>query len=141
MPLIRPNEVPQSIWDCFVAARNLAYLKLPYEWSGGHPGPGLTDGQRGYDCSGWSSDILRHGGILESNEALDTLELASWGEPGEGKYMTVWVINGPELEHTFVEFKIPGYEQYRWSMAAHTGTICGWYKGLSTKGYTARRRK
>ena len=130
-----------SIELCFKAAKDLANYKLPYFFSGGHPGPGLTDGQPGYDCSGWISDILRHGGILESHTALDTAELMKWGDSGEGQYMTIWVINGPELQHTFAEFKIPGEEQYRFSMAAHTGTICGWYKGMSTKGYTPRRRK
>ncbi len=144
--LVRPNEVPEPIWNCFVGAYHLANEKLPYIFGAGHPNQGYTFGiksTKADDCSGWVSDILRHGGILNShdNESLSTNELINWGLPGEGKYMTVFCINGPELQHTFVEFKIPGYEQYRWSMAAHSGTICGWYKSMSTKGYSARRRR
>ena len=133
--------VPEQVQLCFRAAKNLANMHLPYEWGGGHPGPGITHGQKGYDCSGLVSDVLRHGGILESSEALDTAELLDWGDLGIGTFMTVWVINGPELQHTFLEFKIPDEEEYKWFMAAHTGTIIGWFKGVSTKGYTPRRRK
>lgn len=134
-------SVPKEIDLCFSAAINLANYRLPYEFGGGHPGPGLTNGQKGYDCSGWCSDILRHGGIEESNEALDVKEFASWGDEGEGQYMTLWYHIGPELEHCFLEFKIPNEEQFKFSMAAHTGTICGWYKEISTAGYSCRRRK
>jgi hypothetical protein len=135
------SEPSQEISLCFAAAKNLAKEKLPYFYSGGHPGPGLAHGQTGYDCSGVVSDVLHHGGILYSSTALDTAELLSWGDSGEGQYMTIWVHDGPELQHTFIEFKIPSEPQYKWFMAAHTGTIIGWYQFMSTKGYTARRRK
>jgi hypothetical protein len=143
--------VPNSVLLCFGAAKNLAKYKDPYIFGGAHPYVGYTLGMKsdikGYDCDGWISDILRHGLLLESSVAMvindnkDEPQVEDWGEPGEGKFMTIWYINQPELQHCFLEFKIPGEEQYRWSMAAHTGTICGWYKEVSTKGYLPRRRK
>jgi|ERR1700722_2728402 len=139
------TTVPNSVLLCFGAAKNLAKYRDPYQFGAGHPYPGYIDGiksnTKNYDCSSWVSDILRHGLLLDSSVALDTAEFLNWGEAGEGEFMTVWVINGPELQHCFLEFKILGEEQFRWSMAAHTGTICGWYKEVSTKGYSPRRRK
>lgn len=145
------SDIPTQIQLCFRAAKNLANYRDPYVYGGAHPEVGYTLGAKsdikGFDCDGWVSDILKHGGILESdvariiNDNPNEPQIGNWGLPGEGQYMTVWYINGPELQHCFLEFKIPGEEQYRWSMAAHTGTICGWYKNMSTKGYTPRRRK
>jgi hypothetical protein len=51
--------------------------------------------------------------------------------------MTLWVVNIPgELEHCFLEFKIPGH--HRWWAARHTGTIVGWVPNLLTDGYHPR---
>jgi hypothetical protein len=140
-----------DILECFKAAKYLANYKDEYIYGGGHPYSGYALGMKsnikGFDCDGWVSDILRHGNILECdvarviNDNKNEPQIEDWGLSGEGQYMTLWYHNGPELKHCFLEFKIPGEEQYRFSMAAHTGTICGWYKGMSTKGYTPRRRK
>jgi peptidoglycan hydrolase-like protein with peptidoglycan-binding domain len=56
----------------------------PYVWGGGH---GSFDSY-GYDCSGSVSYALHGGGLLSSPE--DSTGLESYGEPGPGKYITIY---------------------------------------------------
>jgi len=124
--------IPPQVAACYAEASRKAAEDWPYVFGGGHSsfhGP--------YDCSGWVSSILHAGGLLGSPE--DTKALEFWGLPGSGEWMTVWVINAEELAHTLIEFNIPG--RHHWSVARHTGTICGWVPSFDVSGYTARRRK
>ena len=130
-----------SILSAFDDADWRASQKLPYVFGGGHSSRFQPSGSpAGYDCSGWVSTILHHAGILGSSEALDTHALERWGLAGRGEFMTVWTINVPGLEHTFIEFKVLGHLTKRWSAANHTGAICGWVPWMDPAGYTARRR-
>ncbi len=126
--------------------------ELPYAFAGGHdlahlfePSIG-TNGKRGYDCSGAVSAALHGGGILEHPTGpLDTQELASWGDSGEGEFMTVWVINNPLIHHCLIEFNTPGRPSRFWA-ARHEDTIVGYFTGITREyllsmGYTPRRRK
>ena len=74
-----------------VAAGNRLYGK-PYIWGGGH-GPSLDTIQPGYDCSSAVSYVLHAGGALGPN-ALVSGELANWGLPGPGRYVTVYANSG-----------------------------------------------
>jgi peptidoglycan hydrolase-like protein with peptidoglycan-binding domain len=56
----------------------------PYVWGGGH---GSFESY-GYDCSGSVSYALHGGGLLSSPE--DSTGLESYGEPGPGKYITIY---------------------------------------------------
>jgi peptidoglycan hydrolase-like protein with peptidoglycan-binding domain len=56
----------------------------PYVWGGGH---GSFESE-GYDCSGSVSYALHGGGLLSSPE--DSTGLESYGEPGPGKYITIY---------------------------------------------------
>jgi peptidoglycan hydrolase-like protein with peptidoglycan-binding domain len=56
----------------------------PYVYGGGH-GSFVSDG---YDCSGSVSYALHGGGLLSSPE--DSGELESYGEPGPGRYITIY---------------------------------------------------
>ncbi len=51
----------------------------------------------GYDCSGSVSYALAAGGLL--NAPLVSGELASWGAPGPGKWITIYANDG----HTFMD--------------------------------------
>ena len=64
----------------------------PYVWGGGH-GSFQSDG---YDCSGSVSYALHGGGLLSSPE--DSTGLESYGEPGPGKYITIYA----NAEHAFM---------------------------------------
>lgn len=138
--------VPSPVLHAFEAADRLAGERFPYRFGGGHnqlfaPSAGPLGEHGGYDCSGWCSVILHDAGILGTAFPLNTHGFETWGHPGEGAFMTLWVINQREREHCFLEFKIPGHlRTKRFSQAAHTGTICGWSQFMETAGYTPRSR-
>jgi cell wall-associated NlpC family hydrolase len=77
-PLEAPEEVKQIIEAGNVIART------PYVWGGGH-GKWLD---KGYDCSGSVSFALAAAGLL--NGPLASGPLMSWGEPGPGKWVTIY---------------------------------------------------
>jgi septal ring factor EnvC (AmiA/AmiB activator) len=77
-----PASAPQPVKDAVSAANAIAYT--PYIWGGGH---GSFEAE-GYDCSGAVSYALHGGGFLES--PLDSTGLETWGEPGPGKWITVY---------------------------------------------------
>jgi peptidoglycan hydrolase-like protein with peptidoglycan-binding domain len=64
----------------------------PYVWGGGH---GSFESV-GYDCSGSVSYALHGGGLLSSPE--DSTGLESYGEPGPGKYITIYA----NAEHAYM---------------------------------------
>jgi peptidoglycan hydrolase-like protein with peptidoglycan-binding domain len=64
----------------------------PYVWGGGH---GSFESY-GYDCSGSVSYALHGGGLLSSPE--DSTGLESFGEPGPGKYITIYA----NAEHAYM---------------------------------------
>ena len=77
-PLEAPEEIKQIIEAGNVIARS------PYLWGGGH-GKWLD---KGYDCSGSVSFALAAAGLL--NGPLASGPLMSWGEPGPGKWVTIY---------------------------------------------------
>jgi hypothetical protein len=77
-----PSAAPQAVKDAIAAANSIALT--PYIWGGGH---GSFESS-GYDCSGAVSFALHGGGFLES--PLDSTGLETWGEPGAGKWITVY---------------------------------------------------
>jgi hypothetical protein len=80
-----PLAVKKAIWACnYLVGR-------PYVWGGGHG----TFYDRGYDCSGSVSFLLHHAGALA--EPTPSKGLQSYGEPGRGRWITVYARDG----HTF----------------------------------------
>jgi peptidoglycan hydrolase CwlO-like protein len=77
-----PASAPPAVQDAIAAANSIA--TTPYVWGGGH---GSFESS-GYDCSGAVSFALHGGGFLES--PLDSTGLETWGEPGPGKWITVY---------------------------------------------------
>jgi len=106
-----PASAPQAVKDVIAAANAIA--STPYVWGGGH---GSFESS-GYDCSGAVSFALHGGGFLES--PLDSTGLETWGEPGAGKWITVYANAG----HTYAV--IAGL---RWDTAGSVGgTGPRWY--------------
>jgi len=64
----------------------------PYVYGGGHG----SFQSYGYDCSGSVSYALHGGGLLSSPE--DSTGLESYGEPGPGKYITIYA----NAEHAYM---------------------------------------
>jgi peptidoglycan hydrolase CwlO-like protein len=81
-----PSSAPSAIAAAIEAANSIA--TTPYVWGGGH---GSFESS-GYDCSGAVSFALHGGGFLES--PLDSTGLETWGEPGPGKWITVYANAG-----------------------------------------------
>jgi septal ring factor EnvC (AmiA/AmiB activator) len=81
-----PASAPQAVKDVIAAANSIA--TTPYIWGGGH---GSFESS-GYDCSGSVSFALHGGGLLES--PLDSTGLETWGEPGPGRWITVYANSG-----------------------------------------------
>lgn len=85
-----PTNVPEAVQR--VIAGGNAIADFPYIWGGGHGS--FVD--HGYDCSGSVSYALAAGGLLRA--PLVSGELASWGEPGPGRWITIYANAG----HTFM---------------------------------------
>ncbi|MGB7588340.1 MAG: hypothetical protein WBM00_06490 [Solirubrobacterales bacterium] len=81
-----PSAAPAAIAAAIEAANSIA--TTPYIWGGGHG----SFSSPGYDCSGAVSFALHGGGFLES--PLDSTGLETWGEPGAGRWITVYANAG-----------------------------------------------
>jgi peptidoglycan hydrolase CwlO-like protein len=81
-----PASAPEAVKAAIAAANSIA--TTPYIWGGGH---GSFESS-GYDCSGAVSFAMHAGGWLES--PLDSTGLSTWGEPGPGKWITVYANAG-----------------------------------------------
>jgi 3D (Asp-Asp-Asp) domain-containing protein len=81
-----PREAPRQV-KLAIAAGNLIHT-LPYPQPDQHYGS-LTQLWPAYDCSGATSLLLYAAGLLGST-ALDSTELESYGQPGPGRWITVY---------------------------------------------------
>lgn len=86
---LAPPGAPQRVKAAISAANQI--IGRPYIWGGGHS----SWYSRGYDCSGAVSYALAGGGFLAA--PLDSSRLMSWGEPGRGRWLTVYANAG----HTY----------------------------------------
>ena len=85
-----PPDAPANVWRAIVAGNRLQ--KMPYKWGGGH----ANHYDYGYDCSGTVSFVLGEAGLMQ--EAIPSRGLFGYGEPGEGKWITIYTCKG----HAFV---------------------------------------
>jgi hypothetical protein len=117
-----PLEAPEAVRQMIEAGNVIA--RSPYLWGGGH-GKWVD---KGYDCSGSVSFVLASAGYLEA--PLASGPLMSWGEPGRGKWVTIYSHEG----HVFME--VAGI-RFDTSGARETGSR--WQNELrSTAGFVAR---
>jgi cell wall-associated NlpC family hydrolase len=86
-----PSGVPEAVQK--VIAGGNAIADFPYIWGGGH----ASFIANGYDCSGSVSYALAAGGLLSA--PLVSGDLATWGEPGPGRWITIYANAG----HTFMD--------------------------------------
>jgi hypothetical protein len=117
-----PLEAPESVRQMIEAGNVIA--RSPYLWGGGH-GKWVD---KGYDCSGSVSFVLAAAGYLEA--PLASGPLMSWGEPGPGKWVTIYSHQG----HVWM---IVAGIRFDTSGARETGSR--WQNGMrSTAGFVAR---
>ena len=86
-----PLEAPEAVKQIIEAGNSIA--RTPYKWGGGHGRWQDT----GYDCSGSVSFALAAAGLLDG--PLASGPLMSWGEPGRGKWVTIYANPG----HVYLE--------------------------------------
>lgn len=87
---VSPINAPAAVQEVIAAGNSIA--RLPYIWGGGH----ATYEDSGYDCSGSISYVFAAAKLLSST--MTSGELANWGAPGPGKWITVFANAG----HTFM---------------------------------------
>jgi cell wall-associated NlpC family hydrolase len=117
-----PLQAPEAVRQIIEAGNAIA--RTPYLWGGGH-GKWLD---KGYDCSGSVSFVLASAGLLGG--PLDSGHLMSWGQPGKGRWVTIYANAG----HVFLE--VAGV---RFDTGAQSVTGSRWASfGRSTAGFVAR---
>jgi hypothetical protein len=110
-----PAAAPRAVKGVIRAANRIA--TKPYVWGGGHG----RWWDRGYDCSGAVSYALHGGRLLR--RAMASGPLMSWGEPGPGRWISVYANRG----HAFAE--IAGL---RWDTAGGPGPR--WHRAPADAG-------
>ena len=81
-----PSDAPEPVKRAVAAGNRIA--GKPYIYGGGHRH--LED--RGYDCSGTASYLLCNAGLLK--EPMPSQDFRRYGEPGPGKWITIYARNG-----------------------------------------------
>jgi hypothetical protein len=119
---VPPNE---AVARMLAEAERLSPIRsrTGYTWGGSHGiSPTPPDGP--FDCSSAVSHELQVGGF--ENETMTTEQLVAWGEPGPGRWVTIFVkAYAGNDSHTFLRFSpelTPPSERY-W------GTSGSWHPG------------
>jgi cell wall-associated NlpC family hydrolase len=87
---VAPIGAPAAVQEVIAAGNEIA--RLPYRYGGGH----LTYEDTAYDCSGSISYVFAAAHLL--NHTVVSGQLENWGDPGPGKWITVFANAG----HTFM---------------------------------------
>lgn len=135
--------VPEAVVLAYAKAVEISEQKLPYVYGGGHGRAGVpSTGQQpgvGYDCSSYTVAQLAAAGMqyrLNQPPVPASGTLESWGEAGEGRWMTVWAHGG----HVWVQYKVPG-AAWRADTSPYSDGVSGPYVRSTprgTDGFTPR---
>jgi hypothetical protein len=87
---VAPIDAPAAVQEVIAAGNEIA--RLPYRYGGGH----VTYEDTAYDCSGSISYVFAAAHLL--NQTVVSGQLENWGDPGPGKWITVFANAG----HTFM---------------------------------------
>jgi len=118
------QTAPQALQYAVYAANTLQ--NKPYVLGAGHRN--IEDSA--YDCSSSTSYVLIKAGLL--NRCLSSKEFASYGQPGEGRFITIWVKPGEHVFMTICGLRMDTSGQY-------TGEGPRWRtKGRNYAGFSPR---
>jgi len=118
------QSAPQALQFAVYAANTLQ--NKPYVFGAGHRN--IEDSA--YDCSSSTSYILMKAGLL--NRCLSSKEFASYGDAGEGRFITIWVKPGSHVFMTICGLRMDTSGQV-------TGEGPRWRtKGRSMAGFSPR---
>jgi hypothetical protein len=121
-----PNE---TVARMVAEAARLSALRptSEYVWGGSH-GASPTPANGPFDCSSAVSHLLQVGGF--GNPTMDTTLLVRWGEPGPGRWVTIFVKPYGGDAHTFLRFSAgvtpPGERYWGTSGIVAPGKGPGW---------------
>ena len=105
----------RTVMRAYQVADELAAQSRRYAHGGGHGKPLDTLAPReALDCSSFSSLVLKRAGLFEPERAWTSGRLTGWGDPGEGRCMTVWA----NEEHVWLEFRLGDQRTERFDVAA-----------------------
>jgi cell wall-associated NlpC family hydrolase len=127
-----PAGAPYPVGRAIQAANRIH--RKTYIWGGGH----RTFKAKGYDCSGAVSYVLHAAGVL--GYPLVSGQLASWGTPGPGSWITVYA----NRTHTYMVIAGLRYDtsprgewidqgrgpRWRYTLRAPTGFVIRHYPGF-----------
>jgi peptidoglycan hydrolase-like protein with peptidoglycan-binding domain len=120
---VAPASAPQAVKDVIAAGNKIA--KLPYRYGGGH-NESFQDSA--YDCSGSVSYALHGANLIDS--PLPSGDLESWGQGGQGQWVTVYANSG----HAFMT--VAGL---RFDTSGRTDSGSRWQRDMrDTSDYVAR---
>jgi len=120
---VAPASAPQAVKDIIAAGNKIA--KLPYRYGGGH---NSSFQDSAYDCSGSVSYALHGANLL--NSPLPSGDLESWGQGGQGSWVTVYANSG----HAFMT--VAGL---RFDTSGRTNSGSRWQSDMrDTSAYVAR---
>lgn len=134
-----PKNAPAALAAGVAKASAITAEHHPYVWGGGHAKCGRPDGGDGsdpgigYDCSGAVCAVLCAMGLLEGT--MVSGELAAWGEPGPGKWVTIYAND----THTFMKINGVWFGTGSGKRAFRGGAA--WGNHDSTAGYAVRHPK
>jgi hypothetical protein len=128
---IPPIGAPQEVIDAINAANEI--VTKPYIYGGGH----RSFNSRGYDCSGSVSFALHGAGLVDT--PLDSSDFMHWGDPGKGKWITVYT----NPSHAFMmiaglRFDTGFRDRVSKAHGAAPGSGPRWGGPRPTRGYHAR---
>jgi len=89
------REAPKAVKEMVAAGNRI--IGTAYLYGGGHGVP-LSQVQPAYDCSSAVSYLLYAAGLLEGEYAEDSTRLASYGDPGPGKFVSIYA----NAAHAFI---------------------------------------
>ena len=122
-----PAGIPEVVQRVIAGAN--AITDFPYVYGGGH----ASFVSNSYDCSGSVSYALAAGGLLSVPETSGQLE--SWGEPGPGKWITIYANAG----HVYMYVNVGG-RWMRFDTVGRSGPYASrWQPEIrSNAGFVAR---
>ena len=133
------GDADSKVARAYAAAEQVDSQNKAYDYGGGHGEPLSTIGPKdGLDCSSSCSLVLKRAGLFEGDVAQVSGWFAQeWGQPGKGKYLTVWA----NPDHVWIQFTIPGKRGWRFDTSPHGDGPHGPHlrtTARGTEGFTAR---
>src|SRR5579875_635637 len=127
-----PASAPAAVRGIIAAGNQI--VGKPYEYGGGHGIP-LDQIAATYDCSSSVAHLLFGGGLVPVDFDADSGELMSWGEPGPGRWVTIYA----SPDHVFMYVAGLRWDTHDAAGPGDGSTGIGWHPLVrEANGFVAR---